>query len=136
MNDEAALLVIYDAECTFCCAAARWLERHDRRGRLRLAPISEMVSLRGAPIRRSVLEAEMHVVDAEGRIERGFRAWRRIARELPVLRPVRPMLSMPGADAMGERVYRWVAAHRIGLSRLLRCRACGEAVPRKASRRK
>ena len=128
MRDEkGALIVIYDSGCAFCTAAARWLERHDRRGRLLLEPIADAVDVRGLRLHRAALEEEMHVVDADGRIARGFRGWQRIAFEVPVLCPALPLLSLPGVTPIGDRVYRWVAAHRSWLSRalgLLRCRRC------------
>jgi predicted DCC family thiol-disulfide oxidoreductase YuxK len=121
MRDRSdTLIVIYDAECAFCRAAARWLQRHDRRGRVQLEPIADVVDVRGRRLYRSALEEEMHVVDAGGRVHRGFRGWRRIAREVPVLRPVWPLLWVPGATLIGDPVYRWVADHRSWLSRLLR----------------
>jgi predicted DCC family thiol-disulfide oxidoreductase YuxK len=127
MDDAAALVVIYDAGCAFCCATARWIQRRDRRRRLRLEPIADVVEVRGLRIPRAVLEVEMHVVDAGGRMERGFRAWRRIAREVPLLLPVWPLLWLPGVAPIGDRVYRWVAAHRTWLSHVLRFDACGPA---------
>ncbi len=34
------LLVLYDGDCGLCSGAAGWLARHDRRGALRLLPLS------------------------------------------------------------------------------------------------
>lgn len=124
MNDEPALVVIYDADCAFCRAAAGWIMRHSDDRKLLLEPITDVVVVRGARLARAVLDAEMHVVDADGHVERGFRAWRRIAREVTWLRPVWPFLWLPGVAPTGDRVYRWVAAHRAWLSRTLRLDRC------------
>ena len=119
-DTDSALVAIYDAGCAFCRAAARWVRRHDRRNRLRFESIADVVNVRGHEFGRVDLYAEMHVVDRGGRVHRGFRAWRRIAREVPILMPLLPLLWLPGASIVGDRVYRWVAAHRSMISRRLR----------------
>ena len=116
---DDAVTVIYDGECAFCTAAAGWLMRRDRRLRLRLEPIADVVEVHGRRLQRDALEEEMHVVDRRGRVHAGFRGWRRIAREVPVLRPLWPLLWLPGARLLGDPAYRWVAAHRSWLSRVL-----------------
>ena len=113
------LTVIHDADCAFCIASARWLQQHDSRLRLRFTPIADVVDVGGVRLRRADLEREMHVVDRRGRVHRGFRAWRRIARDVPTLRPLLPLLWLPGASLIGELAYRWVAAHRTTLSQRL-----------------
>lgn len=127
MNDDAALVVIYDHGCAFCRAAARWIGRHSRPGRMRLEPIADVVTVRGLRLSRAVLEVEMHVVDADGHVERGFRAWRRIARDVAWLRPVWPLLWLPGVARIGGYVYGWVATHRAWISHVLRFDRCQEA---------
>jgi predicted DCC family thiol-disulfide oxidoreductase YuxK len=116
---DSALVAIYDAGCGFCRAAARWLQRHDRRKRLWLEAIADVVDVRGHHFERADLDAEMHVVDRRGRVHRGFRAWRRIAREVPILVPLLPLLWLPGASVLGTAVYRWVSTHRSVISRRL-----------------
>jgi predicted DCC family thiol-disulfide oxidoreductase YuxK len=116
---DDAVVVIYDGDCAFCTAAARWLERRDHRRRLRLEPIADVVEAHGCRLQRDALEDEMHVVDPAGRVHSGFRGWRRIAREVPVLRPLWLLFWLPGARLIGDPVYRWVAGHRSWLSRLI-----------------
>jgi predicted DCC family thiol-disulfide oxidoreductase YuxK len=130
MSDGAALVVIYDDDCAICRAAAGWLERHDRHGRLRLEPIADVVAVRGLRLSRADLDVEMHVVDSNGHVERGFRAWRRVAREIPLARSIWPFLYLPGVAPIGALVYRWVAGHRVWLSRALRFDPCDASCAR------
>ena len=118
-EDDAALIAIYDGECGLCRGVAGWLRRHDRRQRLRFEPIADVVDVGGQRLHRAVLETEMHVVARSGRVYRGFRSWRRIAREVPILWPLLPLLWLPGAGLVGDRAYRWVAGHRTIVSRRL-----------------
>ena len=112
-------VVIYDGDCALCRAAAAWLRRHDLLWRLDLRPISSVTEVRGHRFARDDLEREMHVVSRDNTVHRGFRAWRVIAREVPVLRPLHPLLWLPGIAFAGDRVYRWVAGHRVLISRRL-----------------
>jgi predicted DCC family thiol-disulfide oxidoreductase YuxK len=128
MPERAArLLAFYDGECGFCRRVVAWVHRHDRWSRIELLPIADTVTIRGHRLQREALDREMHVVDGRGRVQRGFAAWRRIARELPVLMPVLPFLWLPGANAVGSRVYRWVADRRMLISRRLRLDNCVDA---------
>ena len=45
-------------------------------------------------------------------VARGFFAFRRIARELPLMWPLLPLFYLPGSRALGPRVYAWIARHR------------------------
>ena len=140
MSDIAStLVVIYDGDCGFCTATAAWVQRHDLHWRLDLRPIADVSEVRGHHFARDDLEREMHVVDAHGVVLRGFRAWRAIARELPVLRPLSPLLWLPGVRVVGDRVYAWVAGHRALISRwcgLDRDAACSASpTPRACDRR-
>lgn len=124
-----SIVAIYDGDCGVCSAMAAWLVRRDRRGHVVVLPIRDTVEVGGRCLLRADLEREMHVVDASGRIYRGFAAWRRIARELPLLRPLTPFLHAPGVSRVGDAVYRCIAGHRHGISRLLGLRACPIAEP-------
>ena len=62
--------------------------------------------------------SEMIVIAPNGRTAGGFDAFRLIARVLPALWPVLPLLYVPGAAWIGRRVYKWVAKNRY---RLVKC---------------
>jgi predicted DCC family thiol-disulfide oxidoreductase YuxK len=110
------LTVLYDAGCGLCTASMRWAHRHDRRGRIDWRPIADAVEVRGHRFGRDALDREMHAVDEAGRVYRGFTAWRRIAREIPLLMPLWPLLWIPPVPVVGRHAYRWIAAHRRTLS--------------------
>src|SRR5262249_54144697 len=62
------------------------------------------------------LDEAMYAVDGDGRRYRGFFAFRRIVRGMPLLWPLLALLYFPGSGRLGPRVYAWVAAnrHRLG----------------------
>jgi len=76
------------------------------------------------------LMAEMHVVAPDGRVDHGFRAFRRLAWDLPPLWPLVPLLYLPGVPTIGQRLYLWVARNRF---HLVPCHDGACAVPLKKS---
>ncbi len=112
--------VCYDTFCPIC-RQSRWLlegldagrrlafrDIHDRQAMAREAP--------GVGYARAL--AEMIVIAPDGRTAGGFDAFRMIARVLPALWPVLPLLYVPGVAQVGRRVYKWVARNRY---RLVKC---------------
>ena len=66
----------------------------------------------------------MHVRDGAGSWERGAAAWLRIARAVPILRPIGLICRMPPVRWWFEALYRLVAANRHRLSRVLGLESC------------
>ena len=118
---DPALTVLYDGDCGFCRWSADRLRAWDRRGALRFAPIQASDDLLGSvpPGRRL---AAMHVVDAERRVWSGGAALTRLAEVLPAA----ALLGVLGRrfPRLTERGYRFVAARRSRLGRLLGADAC------------
>ena len=111
----APLIVVYDGRCGLCGRTMIWLRRMDVRRRLRFADFTtEWTELqRAAPsLDRDRCAEAMHLIDRRGRITTGFDAFRRLARAVPPLWPLLPLLHLPGIAPIGRRVYAYVAAHR------------------------
>jgi predicted DCC family thiol-disulfide oxidoreductase YuxK len=66
----------------------------------------------------------MHVRDQSGAWSTGGAAWTRIAREVPLLRPLGFAGGLPVVRDLVERAYAVVAANRHHLSRLVGHDAC------------
>ena len=52
-----------------------------------------------------------------GRLYKGFHAFRMLALRLPPLLPLAPMLWLPGMGALGRVAYGWIAQNRYRFSR-------------------
>jgi predicted DCC family thiol-disulfide oxidoreductase YuxK len=118
MPDERDWTVLYDATCGLCRALLAPLLRWDRAGRLRPLPLqrAEAATLL-AELTPEERMASWHLISPSG--ER----WSAGAALPPLLKllpggqaPSAAFARFPGAT---ERGYRWVAAHRTGLARLL-----------------
>jgi len=66
------------------------------------------------------LEAALHVLRPDGRVESGGRAFMEILIMLPSGFLFRPWALIPGLPAAIDAGYRWVADHRSLLARVLR----------------
>ena len=104
----------YDAECRFCVALARLLERLDRGRALELrAGLDE--DARWAGLAEANLERSAYLILPGGQTLEGFFAFRRLSLLVPLLWPFAPLLWLPGSGVLGPRVYRWVANNRRGI---------------------
>ena len=103
-SPAAAHVVTYDGQCLFCLRCVRLLRALDRRGAL----LFEDGTAGGT---RPSLSA-LRLTEPGGTVHDGFFACRRIARALPPLWPLLPLLHVPGARIAGPRLYDLVARNR------------------------
>lgn len=90
-----------DGNCGFCRHSAGWLKALDWRDVVRIVPVEE-------PDMK-----EMRVTRTSDGVTRGgFDGFRLVARGVPLLLPVWPLLYVPGVPSVGRVVYRWVARNR------------------------
>ncbi len=112
------LVVLFDGSCGLCRRSVTmvrmfdWLHRvhvvdfHDASVRKRWAPDTPLASL----------ERAMHVRLPSGTFDTGFRGFRTLATQLPLLWPLVPLLFLPGMAVPGERMYNAVASRRMRCS--------------------
>lgn len=121
------LHVIYDDHCGFCirslkvCRALDLGKRLEFHGSSRVRPGGGAAGAATAsPLRPGAFpelahadfDNAMFTVAPDRSVARGFFAFRRIAREVPLLWPLLPLFYLPGSGAVGPRVYAWVARNR------------------------
>lgn len=111
-------LVLYDGDCGFCKWLLAWLLRVDRAGRLRPValqrPEAEVLLADLEPVERM---ESMHVVSPDGTRMSAGEALPSLLRQLSGGRlPAAVLSRVPRLTSAG---YRWVAAHRVGISRFV-----------------
>jgi len=108
------LHLIYDGQCTFCRRSLRVCVALDVRRRLRLhdATDREAVLARFPTLAGADFDNAMFAVAPDGRVYRGFFAFRRILRASPLTWPLLPFFYLPFSGTLGPRVYAWVARNR------------------------
>lgn len=106
-------VVLLDGRCPLCLRTGRILRALDVFDRLTFVDANDAVErVRYAPnatlddVRREILVADDCGVYA------GIAAFRAIARAIPLLWPLLPLLRAPGAGALSQRIYAFVARHR------------------------
>ncbi len=107
--------LIYDGACGLCRRTVAVLRRLDVLGRLEfLDALSTWSRIHVAyPIlSQEDCLAAMRVVTADGRVEKGYDAYRALSWSLPLLWPIAPLLYVPGVPVLGRRIYAAVAARR------------------------
>ena len=121
--------IVYDGQCGFCVRALRFVRRLARRNAFRFhdANDSEAVLARFPMLAGADTDMAMFAVTEEGRVYRGFFAFRRMLWASPWLAPLLLLFYAPGVGILGPRIYAWIARRR----RTLGCvaAACGVAAP-------
>lgn len=107
--------LLFDGACGLCGGTAAVVKRLDLFNRVALFDAANgwpEVARRFPGLTQQACLDEMHVVDARGRVAKGFDAYRALARLLPLAWPLAPALYVPPVPAVGRAIYGWVAARR------------------------
>ncbi len=115
---ERKAIVLYDGVCPLCKKSVAILKRLDWLKRLSYHDARDLEHLPPSkvPLDPDRLMKEMHVLTPGGkRACAGFRAFRWIAGRLPALWLIWPLLFLPGAPWLGQKLYRWIAKNRFHL---------------------
>ena len=111
-------IVLYDGMCPLCQRAVRILKRLDWFKRLHCQDCRDTAHWppSAVPLDLKKLLAEMHVVTPNRKhAPAGYRALRWMAWRLPLLIPLAPLLYLPGAPQIGNKIYLWIARNRYNL---------------------
>lgn len=111
MNEPVVL--VYDGMCAFCIRSLNVLKRFDAAGRLELVDSTDtaLVAKRFPMLQGADFSEAMYGV-ADGRVYKGFDAFRRAAWALPQGRAIAPLLYVPGVPQTGRVVYAKIARNR------------------------
>ena len=112
--------IYFDGLCPLCIRSMTIIRTLDLFDRLRFCDFEQREGRVILPEHLDVsvddLRREMHIVEPDGSISSGFFAFRIIARYVPTLWPVLPVLFLPFADRLGPLIYRRIAAGRIRMN--------------------
>jgi predicted DCC family thiol-disulfide oxidoreductase YuxK len=104
--------IYFDAECRFCVAhRQRWGRTFERRG-FNWLPLQTPGVAQRLGITDQQLQAEMWLQLADGRTFGGVDAWSAMLRRVWWLWPLGMLLALPGINATGRALYRWIAKRR------------------------
>ena len=106
-----ALEVWMDGSCRVCQASQAWCELRDPGERFRFRDFRS-AARDELPMSAADHEASMWVRDGDGRLHRGFAAWRLIMSELPRWRWLAAVTGLPPLRWLGEPLYRLLARNR------------------------
>lgn len=107
----ASRVVVWDDGCGFCAGWVRWFRRLDWLHVLRFVPRSELASA-GLPVSEEAAALALQLVTPR-KVYAGFAAVTRVVELLPVSFLWAPLLRLAPIAAVGERIYRRVAARRL-----------------------
>jgi predicted DCC family thiol-disulfide oxidoreductase YuxK len=107
------IVVVYDGQCGFCTRALALVQHLDRWHVIRAHDAHEAGIRHALPMLSTAdFENALFAVTSTGKVYRGYFAFKRLLRSLPLAWPVLPLFYVPGASFIGPRVYAWVARNR------------------------
>lgn len=116
------IVAIFDGRCVICNTSRYILRRLDWFKRIEFLDLHNRVEVeaRYPSISYEQAMGEIHVVDTNGAVSAGFKATRRMLREVPLGWPLWVVLRLPMiGDWLGPRLYRFIARNRYTINRLL-----------------
>lgn len=113
-----AILVVYDGACAFCRRSIAAIQQRDRHGQFVYLP-RETPGLeeRYPQLALGDFDTGMRVIEPDGTMHIGADAIYQIATRLPYFRWCAWMYHLPYTRGLARRIYAWVAANRMKLSR-------------------
>jgi predicted DCC family thiol-disulfide oxidoreductase YuxK len=118
LRSRRPVTVVYDGRCGLCRPTIAILHRLDLLGRTRALDLWtewDVVQQLAPSLTRPDALHDMHAI-RDGRLTRGFDAYREIAKSLPLGWVVLPLLYLPPVARLGRRWYRITADRRHGTS--------------------
>lgn len=121
-DHTGAILIVYDGACAFCQRSIAAIRQRDRQGQFVYLPRQTPgLEERYPQLAVGDFETGMRLIEPDGTMHIGADAIHQIASRLPSLRWAAWMYHVPIVHAVTRRIYSWVAANRMKLSR-----HCGE----------
>ena len=116
--------ILYDGQCPLCQRTMQSLAARDTHHRLHWLDLHQVdLQTLHPALEREACRREMHLLAPDGRLLRGFDAFRHIATQLPSMAWWAPLLYAPPIPQIGRLLYRWIARRRYGLGSRCTCRS-------------
>ena len=113
-------VMIYDGFCALCMQSLRMIKPLDWRHAIEYMNLQEWdaVKARYPQLDYDALMGAVHVVLPDGSVLAGYQGVRELLRRLPLTGWMYPILKLPGIAWLGDKAYKWVAAHRYQFNRI------------------
>lgn len=115
LKREAKVTFYYDGECPLCARTKIILEHFDLFGLIKFKTVQSSYSTDGilSKIPLEHLLDDIHAVDGEGRVYKGFDTYRAVMKANFVLWPFYIITLIPGVSFVGNKIYHLVSRNRI-----------------------
>lgn len=113
-------VMLYDGLCALCQQSLRMIRPLDWRNAIEYLNLQEWdnVHARFPQLDYEALMGAVHVVLPDGSVLTGYKGVRELLRRLPLTGWMYPILMLPGVSWLGDKVYKWIAAHRYQFNRI------------------
>jgi predicted DCC family thiol-disulfide oxidoreductase YuxK len=107
-------VLVYDGQCQFCIRSIKRLQTLDLFSVLALKDLHHIENYTNVhpDLTKDKAMSQMYLIDTNGKLYGGFRAFQRMTLMMPMLYILIPVVYFPGVTLMGTIVYNWVAKNR------------------------
>lgn len=109
-------VLFYDGKCNFCITIIKILKGIDLSGKFTFLDLWKDSPLKKYGLIQSDLKDQIHLLDKNGEIFKGYFAIREVFRKIPLLLPLSLVTYLPFSSYFGQKIYQFVAKHRHNLS--------------------
>jgi predicted DCC family thiol-disulfide oxidoreductase YuxK len=107
-------IILYDNRCLFCINIKNRFDKFDRKKNLNWVGIDDF-DYKKYRLKKEKLLEEIHLIQ-NGRVYKGYYAFKQICKKIPILFPLYITMLIPGIDFIGDKIYKFVAKHRYKIS--------------------
>ena len=119
VQKERAVL-IYDGECPVCRRIMAWIEENQKKDSFEAIPCRSDAARERFPFMEDmVCMRAMQLILPDGRILSGEKAVPEIVKRLKRYGPLAEVFRLPGSEMLSRALYRWLAAERYHVARVL-----------------
>ncbi|WP_053218826.1 thiol-disulfide oxidoreductase DCC family protein [Virgibacillus senegalensis] len=110
---ERKSIVLYDGDCYLCRQTKQVIGLLDWFGAFRWLSLQEYERRQTVTSKqRQAIRGEIHIVQPDGKINKGYQAVRFMLIRCLVTAPLGVLMYLPKSEVLGDPLYRWVAKNR------------------------
>ncbi len=107
------LIIFFDGGCPFCITSARFISRMDWFRQIDLVDLHQWEILDEYEIDPEKAQQRIQVRTKSGRVLEGLHGITYASKFLPLIWPFIPLMKISLWIGLGEKVYDWIAKHRL-----------------------
>jgi len=104
--------IVYDDRCLFCIGVKSRIDTLAK-DKFNWVGISKF-DYKKYKLKKDDLLKEMHLIEND-KVYKGYFSFKQMSKRIPLLFPLYILMLIPGIDFIGNKIYNFIAKHRLGI---------------------